>query len=66
MKRILAVDDDPSILKALKLVLGSEHVVVDTVENGAGTSPMGTGVQSRWKARVNRESIFHIRLPLCG
>ena len=31
MKRILTVDDDPSILKALKLGLGSEHVEVDAV-----------------------------------
>ena len=42
MKRILTVDDDPSILKALKLGLGSEHVVVDTVENGAGAIALGS------------------------
>ncbi len=42
MKRILTVDDDPSILKALKLGLGSEHVVVDTVENGTGAIALGS------------------------
>ena len=31
-----------SILKALQLGLGSEHVLVDTVENGAGAIALGS------------------------
>jgi DNA-binding NtrC family response regulator len=42
MRRILTVDDDPSILKALKLGLGAEDVEVDTVEKGAGAIALGS------------------------
>ena len=41
MRRILTVDDDPSILKAFKLGLGSKDVEVDTAENGAGAIMLG-------------------------
>ena len=42
MIRILTVDDDPSILKALKLGLGSKDMEVDVAENGAGAITLGT------------------------
>ena len=41
MIRILTVDDDPSILKALKLGLGSKDMEVDVAENGAGAITLG-------------------------
>ncbi|MCP4578751.1 MAG: response regulator [Deltaproteobacteria bacterium] len=42
MIRILTVDDDPSILKALKLGLGSKDMEVDVAENGADGITLGT------------------------
>ena len=42
MIRILTVDDDPSILKALKLGLDSKDMEVDVAENGAGAITLGT------------------------
>ncbi len=41
MIRILTVDDDPSILKALKLGLGSKDMEVDVAENGTGVITLG-------------------------
>lgn len=42
VQRILVVDDEPSIGKALTWGLSSETVEVDVIENGAGGVRLGT------------------------